>query len=36
MLDNPILKLRNEEFSSVANQIKYIKFVKVHDIKDQC
>lgn len=36
MSDNPILELRNEEFNSVVDQIKYIKFTKVHDVKDQC
>lgn len=34
--DNPILELCNEEFNSVANQIKYMKFIKVRDVKDQC
>lgn len=33
MSDNPILELCSEEFNSVADQIKYIKFINVDDVK---
>lgn len=36
MPDNPILELCSEEFNSMAHQIKYLKFINVHDMKSQC